>query len=60
MRGDLFLDEIGEPSPAVQGALLRVLQEKTLTPVGSSALVNVDVRVIAATNRCRSEPNTTI
>ncbi len=49
--GTLFLDEIGDMSLAMQVKLLRVLQEGTLTPVGSTELRKVDVRVLAATNR---------
>lgn len=49
--GTLFLDEIGEMSQAGQVALLRVLAERAVQPVGSSKVVPVDVRVIAATNR---------
>ena len=49
--GTIFLDEIGDMSPALQAKLLRVLQEQRLQRVGGSADVIVDVRVIAATNR---------
>jgi DNA-binding NtrC family response regulator len=49
--GTLFLDEIGDMSPNLQVKLLRVLQEKTFEPVGSSKTERVNVRVIAATNQ---------
>ena len=48
--GTIFLDEIGEMTPAVQTKLLRVLQEKQFERVGGSETIAVDVRVIAATN----------
>jgi DNA-binding NtrC family response regulator len=50
-RGTIFLDEIGEMSPTLQAKLLRVLQEQSFIPVGGTKTVNVDVRVIAATNK---------
>jgi Nif-specific regulatory protein len=49
--GTIFLDEIGDISPAVQVRLLRVLQERTFERVGSSESVTVNVRVLAATSR---------
>ena len=49
--GSLFLDEIGDISPAIQLRLLRVLQEKEFERVGDPKPVRIDVRIIAATNR---------
>jgi PAS domain S-box-containing protein len=49
-RGTIFLDEIGDIAPDLQKKLLRVLQEKEIMNVGSTASLPVDVRVIAATN----------
>ena len=50
-RSTLFLDEIGDLPPEVQAKLLRVLQEKQVERLGSPKTINVDVRVITATNR---------
>jgi len=49
--GTIFLDEIGDVSPATQVKLLRVLQERVYEPLGATESVKADVRVIAATNR---------
>ena len=49
--GTVFLDEIGELSPATQGKLLRVLQERSFHRVGGTIPIEVDVRIIAASNR---------
>ena len=50
-KGSIFLDEIGEMSPAMQVKLLRVLQERKVRPVGAHDEIAIDTRVIAATNR---------
>jgi DNA-binding NtrC family response regulator len=50
-RGTIFLDEISEVAPAVQSKLLRVLEERKITRLGGSGDLDVDVRVVAATNR---------
>jgi PAS domain S-box-containing protein len=49
-RGTIFLDEIGDITPALQQKLLRVLQEKEIMKVGATAPLPVEVRIIAATN----------
>lgn len=49
--GTIFLDEITEMPPSLQVKLLRVLQEKTLRKIGGQSKINLDVRVIAATNK---------
>ena len=49
--GTLFLDEIGDISPKLQADLLRVLQEQQIMRIGSDRMININVRIIAATNR---------
>jgi transcriptional regulator with PAS, ATPase and Fis domain len=49
--GTLFLDEVGDMPLALQGKLLRALQEQEIEPLGSNKVIKVDVRVIAATSR---------
>jgi transcriptional regulator with GAF, ATPase, and Fis domain len=49
-KGTIFFDEIGTISPETQAKLLRVIQEREFMPVGSSEVIRVDVRIIAATN----------
>jgi DNA-binding NtrC family response regulator len=50
-RGTLFLDEIGDLPLALQSKFLRALQERTIRRVGGTGLINVDMRVVSATNR---------
>ena len=54
-RGTLFLDEIGDMSASTQAKVLRALQEGVITPIGGTKQIQVDVRVIAATNRDLAE-----
>ena len=49
--GTIFLDEIGDISPTIQTKLLRVLQDKTIKPLGDTKAVPVDVRIVASTNQ---------
>lgn len=50
-RGTIFLDEIAEISPQLQGRLLRVLQEREIMRLGDDRIIPIDVRIIAATNK---------
>ncbi len=54
-KGTIFLDEIGEMDIQLQAKLLRVIQEKTITPLGSEKSIPVDFRLIAATNKNLSD-----
>lgn len=54
-NGTIFLDEIGEMSPALQAKLLRVIQYKEFTPLGSRTVHHTNARIIAATNLCLEE-----
>lgn len=50
-KGTIFLDEIGELPISLQTSLLRVIQEKTIRPIGSDKIIPIDVRLIVATNK---------
>ena len=50
-KGTIFLDEIGDIGPTIQTKLLRVLQEKEIKPLGDTHSIQVDVRIVASTNR---------
>lgn len=54
-KGTIFLDEIGDISPAIQTKLLRVLQEKEIKPLGDTRFVQVDVRIISSSNQNLAE-----
>jgi two-component system nitrogen regulation response regulator NtrX len=55
--GTLFLDEVGDMSPKTQAKVLRVLEEQRFAPVGSNTSLQVDVRVIASTNKDLEKEN---
>lgn len=50
-KGTLFLDEIGEMAPSLQARLLRVIQEREVMRIGSDKVINIDIRIISATNK---------
>lgn len=50
-KGTFFFDEIGDISPAIQGKLLEVLQDKSIKRVGGTKLIEIDARIIVATNK---------
>jgi DNA-binding NtrC family response regulator len=54
-KGTIFLDEVGNASPALQVKLLRVLEDRQFEPVGSNKTITVDTRIILATNRNLAE-----
>ncbi len=54
-NGTIFLDEVSELTPAMQVSLLRVLQEKTVTPLGSTKEISLNFRILAATHRDLSQ-----
>src|SRR5687767_6123557 len=54
-KGTIFLDEIGEMTPATQTKLLRILQEREFERIGSNVPIKIDIRVITATNRDLAE-----
>lgn len=54
-RGTLFLDEIGEMPLPIQAKLLRFLEEKKIRPIGSSSEIDINIRIIAATNKSINE-----